>query len=137
LLLICAVYFSLDSLRYKANAQFKRIRPQLLSWSESVLAAFDGLDGYKVSGKTITASEVNGLCSRVNDKLASLSKSGCDTEDLADRFSDLCGAVFNEVFYYNEAVTAYNKKLSAPLCKAVARLLRMKAPEMISELFFQ
>lgn len=137
LLIICAVYLSLDSLRYKANAQFKRIRPQLTSWSESVLALFDGLDGYKMSSKTITVSEINRLCSYINEKLASLSKSGYDTENLSKSFSDICGAIFNDVFYYNEAVIAYNKKLSIPLCKAVAQLLKIKSPEMISELFFQ
>lgn len=113
------------------------MRPSLISWSESVLAIFDGLDEYELNTKTVTVAEINSLCNAVNDKLAQLAKRGENAEELSDRFSDICGEIFNEVYNYNEAVLAYNKKLSSPLCKAAAGLMKIRSPEKLSEIFFQ
>ncbi len=136
-MVVCYVYMSLDSLRFRARSVFRSIAPLLISWSESVAGIFSELNDRSLDRKTISVAKVNSLCDDVNDILARLSRSGDNSEELADRFALCCAEIFNEAYDYNEAVLAYNKKLSAPLYKAVAGFLKMKAPERLSELLFR
>lgn len=139
-LIICAEYYSFDSLRFKANARFKRIRPSLVIWADSVVRLCGGLDEYGLNIKntnSFSAAEVNRLCAAANERLAQLARNGENVEALTDRLSELCAEVFGEVSDYNDAVLAYNKKAITPLGKLVAQLLHLRAPEQLSDFFFQ